>query len=82
MRTTIDVPDELFRRAKQAAAAEGVSLREVMVRALSGHLERPAGVPYRFDWKTADGEWPRDLPLHSREELEEYLGGWRADLYG
>jgi hypothetical protein len=34
MRTTVDIPDELFRRIKAQAALEGVSLREVVERAL------------------------------------------------
>jgi len=84
MRTTIDIPDHLFRRAKKAAAEQGVALREIVLRALRAHLEQPAAAAagYAFDWKVDRAAWNVDLPLHSREALEEYLGTWRADLYG
>ena len=81
MRTTIDIPDQLFRRVKQAAAEQGVALREIVLRALTTHLD-PRPPAYRFDWKVFPGEWNADLPLHSREALEDYLGSWRTDLYG
>jgi hypothetical protein len=38
MRTTIDLPDDLFRRAKQLAAEEGRSLREVIIDAVQARL--------------------------------------------
>ena len=34
MRTTIDLPDALFRRAKATAAARGVSLKQVITAAI------------------------------------------------
>jgi hypothetical protein len=39
MRTTVDLNDELFRKAKRRAADEGTSLREVFERALRAYLE-------------------------------------------
>lgn len=52
MRTTLDLPTPLFKRAKAAAAREGTTLRAVVVRALEAHLSQPAaGKPYRFAWK-------------------------------
>ncbi|MDP3773839.1 MAG: hypothetical protein Q8Q85_06175 [Gemmatimonadales bacterium] len=82
MRTTIDIPDQLFRRAKKEAAEEGVTMREIVLRALKAHFGQPRATAYTFDWRVCDGEWNPDLPLHSREALEEYLGSWRSDLYG
>ena len=38
MRTTIDIPDAVFRRAKSAAALEGKTLRSFVVDALSHEL--------------------------------------------
>ena len=83
MRTTIDIPDQLFKRAKKAAAEQGVALREIVLRALRAHLDQPAAqaAGYAFDWKVDDGRWNPDLPLHSREALEGYLDSWRPDLY-
>jgi hypothetical protein len=57
MRTTIDIPDPLFRRAKAAAARGGTTLRGIIVRAIEAHLGAPvpaADQPYRFNWKGID----------------------------
>ena len=40
MRTTVDIPDYLLRRAKVAAASEGMSLKAFLMRALAHELER------------------------------------------
>ena len=40
MRTTLDLPDGLFRRSKAAAALAGVPLREFVAAALKSYLER------------------------------------------
>lgn len=39
MRTTIDLPDDLFRKAKALAALQGTSLKKFMVRALERETE-------------------------------------------
>ncbi len=41
MRTTIDLPDPLFRRLKAAAALQGVSLKELVARAVRRELDAP-----------------------------------------
>lgn len=74
MRTTIDIPDQLFRRAKKAAAEQGVALREIMLRALRAHLDQPAAAAaYRFDWKVFPGALHPDLPIDSNAALEEFF---------
>jgi hypothetical protein len=40
MRTTITIPDDLFSRAKQRAAASGKSLKQIVVDALREALSR------------------------------------------
>lgn len=78
MRTTIEIPDALFRRAKQAAAAEGVTLREVVVRALRAHFEPKRKKGYVFRWRTEKGEQLiPDQVLNSRVALNEYLDQFR-----
>ena len=42
MRTTIEIPDDLFRKAKAQAALEGVWLRDVIERGLWLVLAEPA----------------------------------------
>ena len=56
MKTTLDIPDLLFREAKAMAAREGTTLRAVVVRALQTEMERigrrGAGPP---PWRRAFG---------------------------
>ena len=49
MKTTLDLPDPLFRKAKATAAERGQSLRDFVAEALTDKLERPGG-------RTASGE--------------------------
>ena len=73
MRTTLDIPRELFRRLKRAAADEGVAMRDIVVRALTAYFDQPRARPYRFDWKPVRGGWNPDLPIDSNAELIELL---------
>lgn len=41
MKTTVEIPDDLFRRAKAKAALEGIPLREMIVRGLQLVMEQP-----------------------------------------
>lgn len=41
MKTTLEIPDALFRRAKSAAAERGIPLRELVSEALAERLRRP-----------------------------------------
>jgi hypothetical protein len=40
VKTTIEIPEELFREAKAAAAREGRSFRDLFTSSLREHLER------------------------------------------
>ncbi len=42
MRTTLDIPDEVFKKAKLKAVHEGVALKEIFTRALIRDLAEPA----------------------------------------
>ena len=52
MKTTVDLPDPLFREAKEYAARQGVSLRDVFVNGLRTVVQTPASPPRRFRLKT------------------------------
>jgi hypothetical protein len=41
MRTTVDLPDDLFRRTKAAAALRGDSLKDLMIRAIEAEVGGP-----------------------------------------
>ena len=41
MKTTLEIPDALFRRAKSAAAEKGIPLRELVSEALAEKLRPP-----------------------------------------
>jgi hypothetical protein len=45
MRTTIEIPDDLFRRAKATAALRGSTLKELVVRALEREFARQLPEP-------------------------------------
>ncbi len=50
MRTTIDIPDDLFRKTKATAALRGSTMKELVVRALEREVtkQRPSkGTPSR-----------------------------------
>ena len=44
MKTTLDIPDALFKRAKSAAATRGIPFRELVSEALAEKLRTPRTV--------------------------------------
>ncbi len=42
MKTTFEIPDAIFRKAKANAAARGIPLRELFTEAIKDKLEAPA----------------------------------------
>ena len=45
MKTTIELPESLFRRAKSTAAQEGVTLKQLLTEALESRLDVRIGTP-------------------------------------
>ena len=62
MKTTIDLPDALYRRAKICAAERGTTLRALLTESLEAHLlERPARgpeLPQRDRFHIDERGWP------------------------
>ena len=58
MKTTIEIPDRLFRRAKATAAARGQTLKQLLTEALEEKLDArtPPGEP---DWTRGFGKLKR-----------------------
>ncbi len=74
MRTSFDLPDSVFRQLKQRAARDGVTMRDVVLRALRTYLGGAKARPYVFRWRTTRGEQliPDDV-LASREKLYDWF---------
>jgi hypothetical protein len=57
MKTTLEIPDDLFRKAKATAALRGVSLKDLVTRALVEALElRPPEVNWQRGWRSVFGK--------------------------
>lgn len=74
MRTTMDVSDELLRRAKKKAADAGVPLREVVEAALRSYLSgKPRKTGYRLRWTPDEGELLPGVDLDDRGSLFDLM---------
>lgn len=74
MKSTLDIPDQLFRRTKAEAALRGQTLSELVGLALEAYLEsRPVGPP-RPGWRAVFGkarpEEVREIDAVVAEEFE------------
>ena len=77
MKTTIDLPDDLFIAAKRRAAEDRSTLRAIVERGLRAQLRRPQG-PTRarrqaIRWVTVDGGLPPGLDLQDRAATSDWL---------
>jgi hypothetical protein len=52
MKTTVELPDALFREAKEYAACHGIPMREIFERGLRVVLHEPTPAKRRFRLKT------------------------------
>jgi hypothetical protein len=60
MKTTLEIPDDLFRRTKATAAIRGESLKEFVSAALNEHLERQAPGDSLRGWRSVFGQAKRE----------------------
>lgn len=75
MRTTVDLADEIMRRAKKRAADDGVPLRAVVEAALRNYLNgpKPGGKRYRLHWRPEKGRLQPGVRLDSRAALLDLM---------
>lgn len=59
MRTTLQIPDHVFKRAKLKAVHEGIPLKQFVNRALERELNDPSGAPAR-----KPGKWKIPVAPH------------------
>lgn len=70
VRTTIEIPDELFRRSKQAALARGVTLKELVTRALRKEVEEDLSVrPRELEFPLIKTDRPGSIRV-GKEDIE------------
>ena len=76
MKTTIDLPDELFVAAKKRAAEERRPVRDLVARGLRAQLQRPARsrrTAKPIGWVTVKGGLPAGVDVADREAMHERL---------
>jgi hypothetical protein len=82
MKTTIDIPDDLYKKARIMAIEHGIRLRELMIRALSRELliqtsTHSEKVPYWSaaellpEYKALAESGQLDSPLDSTESISD-----------
>ncbi len=61
MKTTLELPDDLFRQAKATAALRGESLKDFFTTAIQTHLEQQVtGASARQGWRSVFGQARRE----------------------
>lgn len=75
MKTTVELPDDLFVSAKKAAAERRTTLRDLIERGLRRELAAPPAPdrPRRIQWVTVDGGLPPELDVADREQLVDWI---------
>jgi hypothetical protein len=82
MKTTIELPDDLFIAAKRQAAEDRSTLRAIVERGLRAQLRRRRARRTRtgrtsIRWVTVDGGLPPDLDLQDRMATHDWLRSGR-----
>ena len=71
MRTSLDIPESIYRELKIRAATEGVTIREVILGGLEMRLQRPSSAPpSRFKVPVIRSKHPGTLNL-TNEQIDE-----------
>ena len=77
MKTTIELPDDLFVAAKRRAVEERTTLRAIVERGVRAQLRRPAArkrsAMSTIRWVTVDGGLPTGLDLSDRAAMHDWL---------
>lgn len=61
MKTTLEIPDDLFKRTKATAAMRGESLKDFVTEAIQERLERQSSAgPSQRGWRSVFGQARRE----------------------
>jgi hypothetical protein len=82
MKTTVDIPDDLFIAAKKRAAELRQPLRELIERGLRAEMSRPVVAekrltPVKLTWVTVDGGLPAGMEIADRAAMHDWLSRQR-----
>ena len=73
VRTTVDIPDEIYRRLKVKAAQEGIAVRAIVLRGIAHELEPEEARPVRkLKLPLIHSSRPGTLHL-TNEEIDDLL---------
>ena len=75
MKTTVELPDDLFVKAKKRAAERRTTLRDLIERGLRRELAEHGKTrrPRRITWITVDGGLPPGNDVSNCERLYDWL---------
>ncbi len=76
MRTTLDINDVIYRRAKALAAKQGIRLRELIESSLRQTLKEAANPPkekYKLHWEVVRGTEPPPFDVSDRNALYDFF---------
>jgi hypothetical protein len=73
MRTTIDLPDPLFRVVKSLASEKGISLKDFFTEALQRAVSQPPSRGHRMDLPPVRSVGGKRIPVRSNSQLAELL---------
>ena len=73
MRTTVDIPDHLMKKAKIKAVQEGITLKKMLINCLEKELSAPTGKK-EAPWRALRGEGSADSPNPEVSGFDGYAG--------
>jgi hypothetical protein len=80
MRTTIDIPDNLLKKAKKKAIDEGTSLKNIFIRCLEKELDEQSS-DTSAPWKTLKGKGSANKLKAADSGFEGYSGpDWNSGI--
>ena len=74
MKTTVEMPDELFRRAKAAAALQGLSMKDWLTNLLRREIDAPASTEQPDDRRQEIKSFNRELDRLSKTISTNWRG--------